>query len=86
MPNCKRCKWPFHDHQGGREFCRACESVLDAAIADEDTWRQIGTFLSGAGEATADPDRTAELPRGQSADGLTTPVESPQFPIDDLEF
>lgn len=94
-PRCYRCKWLFHlpPEQPNRVFCLACSSRARAewravtARGDMLPWEQIGAFLSGADEATA-VQRTAELPRGQSAGGGMTPVESPQFlgGIDDMEW
>lgn len=79
---CPGCGWLFSvpAEQEDRTRCHACESRRDH-------WRQIGTFLSGADEATAGGARTAELPRGQSGGGGCLP-ESPRFPggIDDVEF
>lgn len=83
---CVDCRWAFSvfAEQEDRVRCKACESRSNARVLGE--WKQLATFLSGADEATADLTRTAELPRGQSAGGLTTPAESSQFPIDDMEF
>lgn len=83
---CVDCRWAFSvfAEQEDRVRCKSCESRANAKVLGE--WRQVGTFLSGADEATADG-CTAELPRGQSAGG-PAPVESPQFSggIDDLEW